>query len=1079
MIKQIKLILFFLLVISFNSLELLAQDKPNLDIEQLIEQGRFLQALEKTNLAINHNEAETTIAHLFFLKAQTYNGLLRRDSSVIYFKKSIEKLNLATQKDTKKIKLIECYLGNTISPKEGIPLIEKALQYFENKNNKSNFETAYAYYALARSAARLGQLKESLTTIEKAIEHYPNKKKATVLLGTIYSLKGYLNWKLNNFIKGLYFLKESEKVFIKLGGEQSDYLASIYVNLGACSDELGNVRQAIDYYKKALPIFKAQNSQHIYLRSVYNNLGNSYYKLGENDLTIQYIQAAIDCNPNHSRVGVYISNIAVAYLEDDEAKAIEYYNLAIKKLSPQIDRIPQELARPYHNLAAIYRQKKNYNLAIEYEEKALQLRLKKWGNQHLDVARSYIELGQIYKEKNDPKTALIYLDSALVIQRKMIPNQQHHEMVTAYLVKAENYYNIKNYTAWQTHLDSALLASAYDGTSFEKIKSPIEFMDAISHQANGYQQRYKNEGTKEHANSAKAAYEKSTQALSHWRTTFVEENSKGSLTQKYYPLFEGAIENAVHRYQDQKDASALTDAFNYLEQSKALVLLEALQKTEALEFAGIPDSLLQKEKDLKLQITVLEKQAQNLSDASEEEKTNNRQQIFDLKRQYTDLKHQLENNFPDYYQLKNDVAAITLDEVQNQLLDSDQALVEYFVGDSSIFIFLIEKEDLKVHQIKKDFPLAEWIKQMREGLYAYHMTRQSDETLYKKYNDKYATAAFQLYEKLIAPFQADMPEKLIIVPDGILGYVPFDALLTERPHQSHQFRKHAYLLKQHQISYSYSTTLLAEMQQKQQKATKNWLAFAPSFGDTKAIAATRTMDSMAASSNLVALRNGLAPLDYNIPEVEAIQAIVEGDIYTGTAATRDKFIQEAGLYRMLHLSTHGKANDKAGDYSFLAFTKDDGANNTDIIDNSKLYVRDLYNLKLNAELVVLSACETGIGELQKGEGIISLARGFSYAGAKSILTTLWSVDDKNTKEMMQSFYEYLQQGMDKDAALRQAKLTYLEAHPDSEAHPFFWAGFVPIGDMTAMSGEGFGRWVYLLMAMLAFGVLLKYYFSKK
>ena len=112
-----------------------------------------------------------------------------------------------------------------------------------------------------------------------------------------------------------------------------------------------------------------------------------------------------------------------------------------------------------------------------------------------------------------------------------------------------------------------------------------------------------------------------------------------------------------------------------------------------------------------------------------------------------------------------------------------------------------------------------------------------------------------------------------------------------------------------------------------------------------------------------------------------------------------------------------------------------------------LYNRDLYNLTLNAEMVVLSACETGIGELQKGEGIISLARGFSYAGAKSIITTLWSINDEKSKELMLSFYSNLKEGQTKDAALRQAKLDFIHKY-SHRAHPFFWAAFIPIGDMS-------------------------------
>ena len=133
-----------------------------------------------------------------------------------------------------------------------------------------------------------------------------------------------------------------------------------------------------------------------------------------------------------------------------------------------------------------------------------------------------------------------------------------------------------------------------------------------------------------------------------------------------------------------------------------------------------------------------------------------------------------------------------------------------------------------------------------------------------------------------------------------------------------------------------------------------------------------------------------------------------------------------------------------GDYSFLAFYE-----LKDSIENEWLYNRELYDLELNADMVVLSACETGIGELQQGEGIISLARGFSYAGAKSIITSLWTVDDEEAPILMNSFYQYLDDGLSKDAALRQAKLDYIQNSP--KPHPYFWASFIPIGDMQPIS----------------------------
>ncbi|MEZ4935714.1 MAG: CHAT domain-containing protein [Saprospiraceae bacterium] len=178
-------------------------------------------------------------------------------------------------------------------------------------------------------------------------------------------------------------------------------------------------------------------------------------------------------------------------------------------------------------------------------------------------------------------------------------------------------------------------------------------------------------------------------------------------------------------------------------------------------------------------------------------------------------------------------------------------------------------------------------------------------------------------------------------------------------------------------------------------------------------------------------------------EVKAASLFWNGDYYLNADATEDRFNEVAGNYRIVHLSTHGVADSRSGDYSYLAF-----AEQKDSLENEFLYVRDLYNIQLNADLVTLSACETAAGELQRGEGIISLARAFAYAGAKSILTTLWVADDSATRDLMKVFYQQLKNGEAKDRALQKAKQELLGN--GRFAHPFFWAGFVPVGDMQAL-----------------------------
>jgi CHAT domain-containing protein len=201
----------------------------------------------------------------------------------------------------------------------------------------------------------------------------------------------------------------------------------------------------------------------------------------------------------------------------------------------------------------------------------------------------------------------------------------------------------------------------------------------------------------------------------------------------------------------------------------------------------------------------------------------------------------------------------------------------------------------------------------------------------------------------------------------------------------------------------------------------------------------------------------LAPLNFNNKEINDVKKILgTGAVYIGKDATEERFKKDASKYRIIHFATHGMANDRDPDFSLLAFTEI-----RDSIENEFLYVSDLYNLKLNADLVVLSACETGLGEIRRGEGVISLARGFSYAGAKSIFTTLWSVNDQSTAMIIESFYKYLKEGKEKDEALHLAKSDFIKSADNNRAHPFLWAPYILIGDSSVINLSNSKLWIYI------------------
>ncbi len=335
--------------------------------------------------------------------------------------------------------------------------------------------------------------------------------------------------------------------------------------------------------------------------------------------------------------------------------------------------------------------------------------------------------------------------------------------------------------------------------------------------------------------------------------------------------------------------------------------------------------------------------------------------------------------------------------------------------------------------------MEQQIQQLREGIYGFHTAAAKPDALYGRMANQYVMAAARLYETLLAKLAPLLTEQTIIVADGVLGYIPFDALLTTRPTRPFDFHTHAYFGRQHLVSHAYSATTWREMRQKKHtgRPAGNVLAMAPfSWGPDKAHDKATSADV----GYMDTPGDALGALPYAAKECQHMDG-PNDKILLADKASKDAFLREAPRYRNLHLSTHGVADDRIGDYAYLAFCKPG-----DITQFEKLYVRDIYGINLNADLVVLSACQSATGRLQQGEGIVSLTRAFTYAGAKQVVATLWSVNDDKTATIMQDLYLRLNATpANTAAALWETKKAYIGSHTPESAHPYFWAGIILFG----------------------------------
>lgn len=436
--------------------------------------------------------------------------------------------------------------------------------------------------------------------------------------------------------------------------------------------------------------------------------------------------------------------------------------------------------------------------------------------------------------------------------------------------------------------------------------------------------------------------------------------------------------------------------------------------------------------------------------------------LFHLNDDYGDLQQEIEQNYANYYELKYNPKFISLKEVQDKLAYRD-ALIEYVLSDTLLITYVIDRKGINVfsQEIGPEFA---------EECLEYYMLLNNQNFSGGVHEDyrRYVNLGNKFYKILIEPCLAYTDRKnFTIVPDGAITYVPFEGLITRNTDTEYiNYLDLPYLIHDYSIGYSHSSTLLFSERYKSKSTEDKVLAFAPIYENP-----LDRMDS-AQYRQIDENTDYLFPLVGTINEVQSINAIVPSKVFINEMATEANFKKYAADYNVLHLAMHTIMKDDAPLYSMLAFTN---ADNNDTIEDNKLFAYEIYNMKLNAQMAVLSSCSSGIGKMQKGEGMMSLARGFIYAGCPSIIMTLWQVADKSSSELMTSFYKYMKRGKSKQEAMRLAKIDYLATADDLTSNPYFWSGFVVLGDGSPIYRKtGFAYWLIVIVVFAGAMIFFQY-----
>jgi len=505
------------------------------------------------------------------------------------------------------------------------------------------------------------------------------------------------------------------------------------------------------------------------------------------------------------------------------------------------------------------------------------------------------------------------------------------------------------------------------------------------------------------------------------RKTYDNDEAKLFFAKNNFNIQREAVSNLWALFQETRDAAYLNRLFSLLETNRANALREALQEKKALALTGVSDSLLGIESLLRHQIAVSQGK---LAMADSTEIEHSQSEINRIERRYNELLTFLNKTYPRFREYSQAGQTAKLETIQ-KTLPSKAVLLSFFdAGDRYLCLALRQKNGLVGYEILRDSALDQTLSRFQ--------TLLADKTGQETDPSAFFADAWFLKQRLLPDSILGGVENLVIVPDGRLAYLPFEVLLTA-PHAG-VYGTAPYLLRKHAVQYVWSAALLTE-NNAGQLPEKFVLHVAPFAGGA---------------------RSGLAPLPNSLSEIPDDAA---ADLLSGEQARADTFLRRSAGYDILHLSTHAHAGQK--EQPGIEFS------------DRTVALPELYAQRLNASLVALSACETSAGEFAEGEGVMSLARAFAYAGARSLVAGYWSVNDRSTANLFAAFYRHLKSGMTKSEALRQAKLDMLNAPgADARKMPYHWAAFTLSGadGPVALAGHRWDWWQWMLLVIAGAGL---------
>lgn len=940
--------------------------------------------------------------------------------------KSSIKPQLILQDESIKLRL-STYLEEAAKAEKSGQLDSAILSYSKVSNIYIQAEQWDSLYPIAYNAYRFAsKMKEYTGTIrlmDTITITYPQKDTSWAKLAEI---KALLHYKSDHIDASIDTYQKIMKIWER--HPTSPQLLRAYNMLGIQYTKKGEYPLAESIYHSAITrSIKEKDS--LSLRKQYFNLGRG--KLAQEDWSkaIQYYHKGQQYVPHLD--GFYESNLAEAYLKGNQPTlALKFAIQALEKKQNFTGRSKIHISEIHEVLAAAHLALGNYDQANRFFQQSLEESLNYFPPGHRAIGQSHISIGDSYFQQQLWNLALREYQSAIQI---FLPGFQ--------------------------------AASLNDCPSSDSLLSKeVWLMEALQNKGKTYIQKYKKSNKLEELKHAANHFMVAVQFINQIKLHYTESGAKSFLGNYSIPYIEEALQTQLLLFQETQESKYQKTAFELAQQATAFLLRESVNEQRAMQLADVPKDTI----DLlhNLNAIISETQSAIANTSAQFEKDSLYQTVFQLKKQRLGVLERLESNYPKYFELKHSLKPIPLNQLQDKL-DTNTLVIKYFLGQDYLYTFAFSKQSFYTFSQPIDTTFFQHITNFRKTLsdldYIREQTQQAEEV--------FLVSSQYLYEQLIAPshnaFQNEHLDRMLVIPDGLLNYLSFECLMS-RPTNS-WLNADAYLVHQYAIRYAYFAGLLMKDTQPISSTQNRFLGFGTEYND-KTLDRLEIIEQDTLSNTQVKdiLRGkNLGELAFADDEVKEIASLLSGKAFLNSRATKTNFMKHTPHYEAIHVAAHSFIDTENDSTAYIVFNQD--SNSEDFL----LSLPEIYGLQLNANLIALSACQTGTGALQRSEGVMSLARAFQFAGSNSLIASQWSISDRASSLIMKDFYKALHNGASKDDALRQAKLRYLTDDAiSSPAYriPAYWGAIVLIGDDAPLEFKAvrFGRWWKVIIG----GVLL-------